>query len=187
MSQRTLTALGLAIVMIGVLEFKQVHDTDIFWQVRLGQIMLNEGRDPARGSVHLHPRRRAGAPDRLAGPALVRVALQPWRLAPGASSSSRRPGRLVVDGRSDMPARCDVTASAWPSRSRSRFLVMLSNADLRPQSLGLLGFAALLAMARSRMSLQDQAGRGDTARRRLAEHASFGRGGRGGPGWLGGG
>ena len=34
------------------------------------------------------------------------------------------------------------------------FVVILSNADLRPQSLGLLGFAALLAVARSELSFR---------------------------------
>ena len=46
MSYRTLTALWSAVVMFAVLEFKQVHDTDIFWQVRLGQIMRQDGRLP---------------------------------------------------------------------------------------------------------------------------------------------
>ena len=66
MSQRMLIASCLAIGMIGRLEFKPIHDTDIFWQVKLGQIMLDRAPNSDRGSVHLHPRRRAGPADWLA-------------------------------------------------------------------------------------------------------------------------
>ena len=46
MSQRMLIASCLAVGMIGRLEYKPIHDTDIFWQVKLGQIMLAEDRIP---------------------------------------------------------------------------------------------------------------------------------------------
>ena len=46
MSQRMLIASCLAVVMIGRLEFKPIHDTDIFWQLKLGQIVLVEHRIP---------------------------------------------------------------------------------------------------------------------------------------------
>src|SRR5271168_3133266 len=46
MSSRILAAGWLGVVFVVVLGFKLVHDTDIFWQLKLGQITLEEGRIP---------------------------------------------------------------------------------------------------------------------------------------------
>ena len=73
MSLRMRSALFLGVVFVGLLGFKLVHDTDIFWQVKLGQIMLEEGRIPFEiGLTYTHAGETVPA-DRLARTGLARV------------------------------------------------------------------------------------------------------------------
>ncbi len=149
MSSRMLTASWLAVVFIGCLGFKLIHDTDIFWQVKLGQIMLQEGRiqlgDPL---TYTH----AGEPAPPIGwLAQVWLALLynlgGWHLA-RAVHHLALVGSLVVAAAT---CRRDRTSSFSVVIAMTiAFVVMLSNADLRPQSYGLLGFTLLLALARGR-------------------------------------
>jgi hypothetical protein len=147
MSFRTLTASWLAVVFIACLGFKLVHDTDIFWQVKLGQITLEDGRIPLGDRFsYTH----AGEPvPPIYWLAQILLAslynLGGWHLARAAHQLALV-GSLVV-------------AAATCQRDRTSpfsvlvamtigFAVIVSNADLRPQSFGLLGFAILLALAR---------------------------------------
>ena len=133
MSSRMLTASWLAVVFIGCLGFKLVHDTDIFWQVKLGQIMLQEGRiqlgDPL---TYTH----AGEPAPPIGwLAQVWLALLynlgGWHLA-RAVHHLALVGSLVVAAAT---CRRDRTSSFSVVIAMTiGFVVMLSNADLRPQS-----------------------------------------------------
>ena len=151
MSQRMLFASCLAIVMIGRLEYKPIHDTDIFWQIKLGQIMLREGRIPIEDRfTYTHP----GAPVPPIGwlaQALFAslYGLGGWRLTRLVHHSALI-GALVTAA-ANCPRRLATPFSAAVAMTIA-FLVMLSNADLRPQSLALMSFAALLAVARSDLS-----------------------------------
>jgi hypothetical protein len=150
MSQRMLTASCVALVMIGVLEFKLIHDTDIFWQIKLGQIMLEEGRIPRFDQfTYTH----AGEP----APAIYPLAQVLYALLHqfGGWHLVRAVHQLAFVGSL-------LVAAAICQRNRTSpfsviiamavaFVVMLPNADLRPQSFGLLGFAILLALARGRL------------------------------------
>jgi hypothetical protein len=145
-----LAATWLAILLIGVLEFKLVRDTDIFWQVKLGQITLEEGRIPQHDRfTYTH----AGEP----APPIYWLAqvlfaslygLGGWHLT-RAVHQVALVGSLLVAAAT---CRRDATTPFSVAIAMAiGFVVMLSNADLRPQSFGLLGFAALLALARRRL------------------------------------
>jgi hypothetical protein len=153
MSLRMQTALWVAVVFIGCLGFKLVHDTDIFWQVKLGQIMLEEGRiELGDRLTYTH----AGEPAPPVGwLAQVWLALLHnlggWHLARAAHHLALV-GSLVVAAatcRRHRTSPFSITIAMTIG-----FAVMLSNADLRPQSYGLLGFAILLALARGGAALR---------------------------------
>jgi hypothetical protein len=151
MSQRMLYASCLAIVMIGCLEFKPVHDTDIFWQIKLGQIMLREGRiSMEERFTYTHP----GAPVPPIGwlaQALFASLydLGGWRLTRLVHHLALIGALLIAAA--TCPPRLATPFSTAVAMTIA-FLAMLSNADLRPQSLALASFAALLAIARSDLS-----------------------------------
>jgi hypothetical protein len=149
-SQRMLAATWIAVVLIGALEFKLIRDTDIFWQVKLGQIMLEEGRIPRYDRfTYTH----AGEP----APPIYWLAqvlfaslygLGGWHLT-RAVHHVALVGSLLVAAAT---CRRDATSPFSVAMAMTiGFVVMLSNADLRPQSFGLLGFAALLALAHGRL------------------------------------
>ena len=149
MSLRMLTAGWLGVVFVVVLGFKLVHDTDIFWQIKLGQITLEEGRIPVGDRfTYTH----AGEPvPPIYWLAQILLAslynLGGWHLARAAHQLALV-GSLVVAAatcRRDRTSLFSVLIAMMTG-----FAVMVSNADLRPQSFGLLGFAILLALARGR-------------------------------------
>jgi hypothetical protein len=150
MSRRMLFASWLAVALIAELGFKLVHDTDIFWQVRLGQITLDEGRIPQFDRfTYTH----SGAPAPTIG-WLAQVAFA-WLQHLGGWHLVRAVHQLAFVGSL-------LVAAATCERDHTSpfsviiamgvaFVVMLPNADLRPQSFGLFGFAMLLALARGRL------------------------------------
>jgi hypothetical protein len=149
MSLRMLAAWWLGVVFVGILGFKLVHDTDIFWQVKLGQITLEEGRIPL-GDRFTYTHAGEPAPP-IYWLAQVLLALLynlgGWHLA-RAVHQLALVGSLVVAAatcRRDRTSPFSILVAMTIG-----FVVMLSNADLRPQSFGLLGFASLLALARGR-------------------------------------
>jgi hypothetical protein len=153
MSQRMLTAACVAIALVGVLEFKRIHDTDIFWQIKLGQIMLDEGRIPQFDRfTYTHSGEPAPPVGWLAQTLLASVyGLGGWHLARVVHHCALI-GSLVFAAATSQ--RDQTSPLSVALAMMIGFLVMLSNADLRPQSLGLLSFAALLAVARSPRSLK---------------------------------
>ena len=150
MSQRMLTASCVAVVMIGVLEFKLIHDTDIFWQIKLGQIMLEEGRIP-RLDQFTYTHAGEPAPAIYALAQVLYALLYQW----GGWHLVRVVHQLAFVGSLWVAAATcqrDRTSPLSVSIAMALgFFVMLPNADLRPQSFGLLGFATLLALARGRL------------------------------------
>jgi len=150
MSQRILTASLLAIVLVGVLEFKLIRDTDIFWQVKLGQITLEEGRIPRLDRfTYTH----AGEP----APPIYWLAqvMFAWLYGLGGWHLTRAVHHVALAGSLLVAAatcrRDATTPFSVVVAMTIGFVVTLSNADLRPQSFGVLGFAALLAIARGRL------------------------------------
>jgi hypothetical protein len=147
MSQRMLTASCVAVALLGVLVFKLINDTDVFWQIKLGQIMLEEGRIPRFDRfTYTH----AGAPAPPIGWLAQTLfaslyGLGGWRLT-RAVHQFALVGSLLVAAAT---CRRDLTSSLSVAVAMAiAFLVILSNGDLRPQSFGLLCFAILLALAR---------------------------------------
>ena len=147
MSQRMLTASCVAVALLGVLVFKLINDTDVFWQIRLGQITLEEGRIPHFDRfTYTH----AGAPAPPIGWLAQTLfaslyGLGGWRLT-RAVHQFALVGSLLVAAAT---CRRDLTSSLSVAVAMAiAFLVILSNGDLRPQSFGLLCFAILLALAR---------------------------------------
>jgi hypothetical protein len=142
-----LTASWLAVVFIVCLGFKLVYDTDIFWQVKLGQIMLEEGQ------IQLGDRftyTHAGEPAPPIGwLAQVSLALLynlgGWRLALTVHHLALVGSLLVA---AETCRRNYTSPFSILIAMTVGFVVMLSNADLRPQSFAFLGFAILLALAR---------------------------------------
>ena len=112
--------------------------------------MFEEGRIHSVRPAYVHPRRRTGASDRLACAGLACLALQSRRLAPGASRSSSRPCRLIGRRSGNLSAQYALIVRRG-DRDDHRFCCHDLNADLRPQSYGLLGFTLLLALARGRL------------------------------------
>ncbi len=150
MSQRTLVTLWLAVALIGILGFKLDVATDMFWQVKLGQIMLREGQIPQFDRfTYTHAGELAPPIGWLAQTLFASLyGLGGWQLARLVHQLALVGALLVAAA----TCRRGVTSPLSVAVAMTiAFLVILSNADLRPQSFGLLGFAILLALARGRM------------------------------------
>jgi hypothetical protein len=151
MSSRMLAAWWLGVVFVVILGFKLVHDTDIFWQVKLGQIMLEEGRIPlADRFTYTHAGEPAPPIYWLAQVLLAFVhKIGGWHLARAVHHVALVGSLLVATAtcRRDRTSTFSVLIAMTFG-----FVVMLSNSDFRPQTFGLLGFAILLALARGRAS-----------------------------------
>jgi hypothetical protein len=131
---------------------KLVNDTDIFWQIKLGQIMLREGRvefgDPFTYTHAGKPAPPVGWLAQIWLALLYKVG--GCRLARVVHQFAQVGSLLVAAAtcRRDRTSPLSILIAMTIG-----FVVMLSNADLRPQSYGLLGFAILLALARCRLPL----------------------------------
>jgi hypothetical protein len=148
MSRLILTASLVAVCLIGVLEFRPIQDTDIFWQIRLGEIILDEGRIPQTDRLtYTH----AG----LSSPPMWWLAqvVFAWLYRVGGWQIPRLVHDLAFAGSLVVAAGTSRRGLATPFSvaiaMTIAFMVMVPNADLRPQSFGLLAFAMLLALARS--------------------------------------
>jgi hypothetical protein len=148
---RIIMRLWLAIVLLAFLEWKAVHDTDIFWQIKLGQIMIEERALPSVDRfTYTHYGEPAPAIGWLAqvGFALL-YNVGGWPLV-RLIHHVALVGALIV---ATIPCRrLAVSTSSALVAAVIAFLVLLSNADLRPQGLGLLCFSAVLAIAHSALS-----------------------------------
>ncbi len=155
MSQRMLIAMCLAVGMIGRLEFKPIHDTDIFWQVKLGQILLEERRIPIEDRFTYTHAREPAPPIGWLGQAIFASVYGPggWHLTRLVHHCALVGALLAAAA----TCRCPLTTPFSTAVAMTiGFLVMLSNVDLRPQSLGLVSFATLLALTRSNLSFRSK-------------------------------
>jgi hypothetical protein len=155
MSQRMLIALCLAVGMIGRLEFKPIHDTDIFWQVKLGQIMLEERRIPIEDRfTYTHAGEPAPPIYWLSQAIFASVhGTGGWRLTRLVHHCALVGALLAAAATCRPPSTTPFSTAVAMTIG---FLVMLSNVDLRPQSLALASFAMLLAVARSDLSFKNK-------------------------------
>jgi hypothetical protein len=145
MSKRLLVLGLLGAVFVFVLQLRPIDDVDLFWQIRLGQLMIERGdlvrTDPF---TYTHP----GDPQPATGwlaqlvAAILHAGGSWWFLrlvhclffasAFVLAASTVREGSLT----------CAVAAAGLG------FLVALSNSSVRPQSIALLGFVVLLQITR---------------------------------------
>ena len=136
MTQRMLAV--RSVVLVGVLEFKLIQDTDIFWQVRLGQLMLEEGRIP-RFDRFTFTHFGEPVPAIYCLSQLLYALLYDvggWQLTRLVHHLSLV-GALLVAAAS---CRREVTRPFSVAVAMTiGFIVMLSNADLRPRFFGVLG------------------------------------------------
>ena len=153
MSQRMLIASLMAAGMIGRLEFKPIHDTDVFWQVKLGQIMLEERRLPLEDRfTYTHAGEPAPPIGWLAQALFASLhGLGGWGLTRLVHHCALIGALLAAAATCRPPS---TTPFSTAIAMTIGFLVMLSNVDLRPQSLALASFATLLTVARSELSFK---------------------------------
>lgn len=150
MSHRKLALLVALSVMALVVQARPIHDLDLFWQVKSGQLILRDGGLP---DVDPFSAVRPDVPPAPVG-WLGQVAC--------AGLHSAGSWRLLHQANA-LALAAALALAVWPLRRREAslraallamamaFVVMLPHADVRPQSLGVLAFAALLALARSRL------------------------------------
>ncbi len=150
MPQRKLALLAAAGAMALVLQARPIHDLDLFWQVKNGQIILHDRGLPTVDPFSAVRPEVAPAPIGWLGQVVYAVmyAAGSWRLLHQANA---------------LALTAALALAVWPLRRGEASLraallgmamglvVMLPHADVRPQSFAVLAFAALLALARSRL------------------------------------
>jgi hypothetical protein len=166
-SSRLLPPFVLALAgMVLILQLRPIHDVDVFWQVKLGELMLAHG-----GLVEAEPFSASHAGEshlplawlgqlvfasihRLGGWTLLHVVnLLIWAAAflIVAHSARRVPHPQLLSPQAG--ARGDRAPLAALVALALGFMASLPFASLRPQSFAVLSFALLLALMRSRLSL----------------------------------
>src|SRR5262249_48656741 len=138
--------------MLLYLQFRPIHDVDIFWQVRLGEMTLQRGR-----LVETEPFSAAHAGEPLAPLSWLAQVLYAlprrvggWPLRPRFDAAVGAGGSRAVG----LSVRRDEAGEAALAVALALgFMAALPFASLRPQSWAVLCFGLLLALARSRLSL----------------------------------
>jgi hypothetical protein len=139
-----------------VLQFRPIHDVDIFWQVRLGELTLQRGR-----LVEEEPFSAAHAGEPLPPVAWAAQALYAlvhrlggWPLLHRVDAFIWAAGFLAVG----LGVRRDEAGEAALAVALALgVMAALPFASLRPQSCAVLCFGLLLALARSRLTLTAKA------------------------------
>ncbi len=147
MSRRILFLLALCGVMVAILQTKPIRDTDLFWQIQSGRIMLERGRIETR-DVLTYTHRGESVPP-IGWLAQVFVAeiyeLGSWP-AVRAVHAALFAGAFLIAG---WTARREETSLVGVGMAVVLgFVASLSNCQARPQSVAFCGFAAVLALAR---------------------------------------
>ena len=147
-SQRALLLWMLWSLMVMVLRCKPIYDLDTFWQVRIGQLMLDSGRLVTHDQFTYT---RAGEPTpsfgwlaQLAFACVFRI--DSWRSLQSVYAVIFS-GAFIVAASSNRCAKLSLFSVALAVVLG--FESGLSNSDIRPQGIALLCFAILLALARS--------------------------------------
>jgi hypothetical protein len=133
-------AVGL---MFGLVQFRPIHDVDMFWQVKSGEMILDTGRlpttDPFTSTHFGDPNPQIYWLSQVAYAGLTRVA--GWEFLHALDSLAFALAFwLAANAGRAYPTRplADLAAVAVA------FLVAMPHHGLRPQTIGLLGFAAVM-------------------------------------------
>jgi hypothetical protein len=147
-SRRALVLLMLWSLMVMILRCKPIHDQDVFWQIRVGQLMLDSGRLVTHDQfTYTH----AGEPSPTFGwlaqllfASVFRI--DSWRCLQIVYAMLFA-GAFIIAGSSNPCAKLSPFSVALGVMLG--FESGLSNSDIRPQGIALLCFAILLALVRS--------------------------------------
>ena len=144
--------LGLLLAgMVYTLLLRSVFDVDIFWQLKLGDLTLDEGRIPPTEPFVL-PEGRPHVPIGWLAQVIYALARRVggWQLAQVVDTAAWLGGLAAIafSVRSRMPRAWPAAAALWIV-----FLVAASQASLRPQSFALLSFGLLFALVKSDWAL----------------------------------
>jgi len=147
-SQRALVLLMLWSLMVMILRCEPIHDLDAFWQIRVGQLMLDSGRLVTHDQfTYTH----AGEPSPTFGwlaqllfACVFRI--DSWRSLQTVYAMLFS-AAFIIAGSSNRCAKLSPFSVALGVMLG--FESGLSNSDIRPQGIALLCFAILLALARS--------------------------------------
>jgi hypothetical protein len=138
--------------MLLFLQFRPIHDVDIFWQVRLGELTLQRGeliaREPFSAAHADEPMPQLYWLSQIFYALIHR--LGGWQLLHGIDAAIWAGGFLAVG----LGIRRDEAVEAALAVALVLgFMAALPFASLRPQSWGVLCFGLLLSLTRSRLKL----------------------------------
>jgi hypothetical protein len=150
MSPRTAVLTALACGVFALVLFRPVRDVDMFWQVRTGELMLETGRlvttDPFTSTHAGEPTPTIYWLSQLLYAGLLKVGS--WELL-------HRLDALMFATALWLAAVGGRTRGGSPFAAAAAFglalLIAMPHHGLRPQTFGLLGFAAVVALERSRL------------------------------------
>jgi hypothetical protein len=150
MSSRTAVLTVLACGVFALVLFRPVRDVDMFWQVRTGELMLETGRlvtaDPFTSTHAGEPTPTIYWLSQLLYAGLLKVGS--WELL-------HRLDSLVFAAALWLAAVAGRTPGGSPAAAAAALglalLIAMPHHGLRPQTFGLLGFAAVVALAQSRL------------------------------------
>jgi hypothetical protein len=148
-SGRTWLLLVLGMLMLLLLQLRPIDDVDLFWQIRLGELTLEQGhlitRDPFTYTHHGEP-----VPTFAWLAQVIFAALHhagSWYAVQGLHVVLFTAAFLVAGTVRSQEAGPFTLACALGLA----FLVAIPHSSVRPQSFAALGFAILLLLARSRL------------------------------------
>jgi hypothetical protein len=150
MSLRTAVLTVLACGAFTLVLFRPVRDVDMFWQVRTGELMLETGRlvtaDPFTSTHAGEPTPTIYWLSQLLYAGLLKVGS--WELLHRLDALLFATALWLVAVAGRTPAGSPAAAAAAFGLA---FLIAMPHHGLRPQTFGMLGFAAVVALDRSRL------------------------------------
>ncbi len=147
-SRRCLALGALSLGFLFALEFNQVYDSDTFWQIELGRRMWAEGKIAERDSfTYTHEGERVPSVGWLAQAGFAAIyQMGGWRLL-RLVHHAMIIGALLIASNTAAARRSGPLAASLAMTIA--FIALLHNVHLRPQSVSLIGFAAVLWIART--------------------------------------
>jgi hypothetical protein len=154
MRKDILLLLVLWIFMATMLQLRPIDDVDIFWQMRAGQVILDQGR-----LITTDPFSYTHMGDSVPTIGWLAQIVFAWFYRVGSWPAVKALHVLIFSGAFVIAARSAARCSNHPKGRMSLFsvacglllgfLTCLSNSSLRPQSFALFCFAVLLAVTQS--------------------------------------
>lgn len=157
----TILLLALTLVMVALLQLRPAADVDMFWQIKVGELMLERGSLPTEDSFTIT---HAGESAPILGWLAQAIFAAVFRLggwpAVHVLNVLCYAAAFLVAGLTarELVRRRGITASLFSHGFALAlgFLAGLSNTNDRPQSLGILCFALVLYIARSDLRLRSK-------------------------------